>query len=108
MTKSYTHPRQNGKLPRFPKPDGSKYITGDAQDWTYKYTWEDLMVAQSIYEHEFTTQGMPTRKDIYIYGVLREMMGDIEFKFGEGYIEKADKEWNAYLAQFPDLIKNQN
>ena len=28
------------KLPRLPKP--GDYKTGDAQDWTYEYTWEDL------------------------------------------------------------------
>jgi len=27
------------KLPRLPRYE--KYVTGDAQDWTYDYTWED-------------------------------------------------------------------
>lgn len=30
------------KLPRIEKFHGGLYVTGDAQDWTYKYTWEDL------------------------------------------------------------------
>lgn len=31
------------KLPRIKKKDGTPYVTGDAQDWTYQYTWEDFM-----------------------------------------------------------------
>lgn len=31
------------KLPRIKKKDGTAYVTGDAQDWTYHYTWEDFM-----------------------------------------------------------------
>lgn len=31
------------KLPRIKKKDGTAYVTGDAQDWTYQYTWEDFM-----------------------------------------------------------------
>lgn len=31
------------KLPRIKKKDGTSYVTGDAQDWTYQYTWEDFM-----------------------------------------------------------------
>ena len=30
------------KYPRIEKKDGNQYVTGDAQDWTYQYTWEDL------------------------------------------------------------------
>ncbi len=34
------------KYPRVKKRDGAPYVTGDAQDWTYKYTWEDLEEAE--------------------------------------------------------------
>ena len=30
------------KYPRIEKKDRAPYVTGDAQDWTYQYTWEDL------------------------------------------------------------------
>lgn len=30
------------KYPRIEKKDRTPYVTGDAQDWTYQYTWEDL------------------------------------------------------------------
>ena len=30
------------KYPRIEKKDRTLYVTGDAQDWTYQYTWEDL------------------------------------------------------------------
>lgn len=30
------------KCPRIEKKDRTLYVTGDAQDWTYQYTWEDL------------------------------------------------------------------
>ncbi len=30
------------KYQRIEKKDGTPYVTGDAQDWTYQYTWEDL------------------------------------------------------------------
>jgi len=32
---------ERAKLPRLIKQRGS-YTTGDAQDWTYEYTWEDF------------------------------------------------------------------
>ena len=32
------------KLPRLPKSGG--YKTGDADDWTYEYTWEDMEEAE--------------------------------------------------------------
>lgn len=35
------------KLPRILILD--KYTTGDAQDWTYEYTWEDFNVAITIW-----------------------------------------------------------
>lgn len=34
------------KYPRAGKLDRTPYVTGDAQDWTYKYTWEDLEEAE--------------------------------------------------------------
>lgn len=30
------------RYPRIEKKDRTSYVTGDAQDWTYQYTWEDL------------------------------------------------------------------
>ena len=30
------------KYPRIEKKDRTPYVTGDAQDWTSQYTWEDL------------------------------------------------------------------
>ena len=30
------------KYPRIEKKDRTTYVTGDAQDWTYQYTWEYL------------------------------------------------------------------
>jgi hypothetical protein len=34
------------KLPRLHKDE--KYITGDAQTWTYEYTWEDFEIAKDF------------------------------------------------------------
>ncbi len=31
------------KYPRIEKKDRTPYVTGDAQDWTYQYTWEDFL-----------------------------------------------------------------
>lgn len=36
------------KYPRIEKKDGNQYVTGDAQDWTYQYTWEDLEESSMI------------------------------------------------------------
>jgi len=35
------------KLPRILRVD--KYTTGDAQDWTYEYTWEDFNTAITMW-----------------------------------------------------------
>ena len=35
------------KLPRIPKI--KPYVTGNAQEWTYEYTWEDYKVSKEEY-----------------------------------------------------------
>lgn len=65
----------NIKLPRIPKSDGNKYNTGDAQNWTYKYTDEDIKAVRSMIE--CPSEPMPTMKQIFEYGVLNEISDDI-------------------------------
>ena len=37
------------KLPRIPQCD--KYVTGESQNWTSAYTWEDFNAAVKMYPH---------------------------------------------------------
>ena len=82
----------NRKLPRTPKKDRSEYVTGDAQNWTYEYTAEDLAAVQSI--EDCPTEPMPTYRQIFEYGVLTEMLNKLESELGsQHYIDKI-REYN--------------
>lgn len=91
----------NRKLPRIPKKDGAKYNTGNTQNWTYEYTTEDLIAIQSI--TECPTEPMPTYKQIYEYGVLREMLAKLEVELGEFYTEKVREQWAHIVEQLNDV-----
>ena len=96
-----TNQPMNRKLPRIPKNDGAKYNTGDAQNWTYEYTTEDLMAVQAI--TECPSEEMPTHKQIYEYGVLCEMLAKLELELGEFYTEKAKERWGHIVKQLNDV-----
>lgn len=91
----------NRKLPRIPKKDGSKYITGDAQEWTYEYTYEDVEVALRL--EECPTEPMPTFKQVYEFGVLSEMLSQMEMNFGDCVGEKAKERWMQIIKRLNDV-----
>lgn len=100
QTVSSTVPHRNRKLPRIPKPDGSRYVTGDAQEWTYQYTVEDLEAVRDM--PETISEEMPTLKQVYEYGVLTEMMKDMEAQL-RIFTSEAEKEWQALVDEFNDV-----
>lgn len=84
------------KLPRIPKPDHSKYLTGDNNDnqkYVYEYTYEDLIVALSIRECE--TEPSPTFKQVYLYGVVSEIFKNIEdqLSISDRLLKDAKNKW---------------
>ena len=95
-----TVPHRNRKLPRIPKPDGSRYATGDAQDWTYKYTVEDLEALHGMPDNP--TEEMPTMKQIYEYGILCEMMRELKAQL-RIFTPEADKEWQSLVDELNDV-----
>jgi len=82
------------KLPRIPKPDGSKYVTGDSQKWTYKYTEEDIEALRKTPDNP--SEEMPTMKQIYEYGILCEMMRDLKTQL-RIFTPLAEKEWQSLV-----------
>ena len=95
-----TVPHRDMKLPRIPKPDGSRYVTGDAQEWTYKYTVEDLEAVHAMPDNP--TEEMPTMKQIYEYGILCEMMRDLKAQL-RIFTSEADKEWQSLVDELNDV-----
>ena len=91
---------RNRKLPRIPKPDGSRYVTGDAQEWTYKYTVEDLEAVHAMPDNP--TEEMPTMKQIYEYGILCEMMRELKAQL-RIFTSEADKEWQSLVDELNDV-----
>lgn len=89
------------KLPRITKIDGTKYKTGDSNEWTYKYTWEDLANIEAM--PVCMSECMPTFDQIYKYGILHEMLNDLKSEFGiqNGYyIKRLDDEWDSIVKKF--------
>lgn len=85
----------NRKLPRIPKPDGSKYVTGDAQEWTYEYTSEDMDAIKSI--TDCPTEEIPTMKQIYEFGILHETLSKFESQLGERFTKEVKDQWNSIV-----------
>lgn len=74
------------KCRRVKKKDNTPYVTGDTQDWTYEYTWEDL---------EETFNDSSSDKDSYrnnIFMCVRTFFKDNPEKALEG---GRFKEWTA-------------
>jgi len=95
-----TVPHRNRKLPRIPKPDGSRYATGDAQDWTYKYTVEDLEALHGMPDNP--TEEMPTMKQIYEYGILCEMVRELKAQL-RSFTSEAEEEWQSLVDELNDV-----
>lgn len=43
------------KLPRLKMDKNWRYETGDAQEWTYEYNWEDFIAAELVYSKKSET-----------------------------------------------------
>ena len=95
-----TVPHRDRKLPRIPKPDGSRYVTGDAQEWTYKYTVEDLEAVRAMPDNP--TEEMPTMKQLYEYGILYEMMKDLKAQLGI-FTSEAEEKWQSLVDKFNNV-----
>ena len=85
------------KLPRLKLDNSWEYKTGDAQDWTYEYTWEDFIAAESVYPKKSET--------VEIYGQDKpeqDLAREIILSFKE-CPEKAAHH-NSYISSINDVM----
>ena len=99
---------EDKKLPRIPII--KKYITGDSQEWTYEYTWEDYKVSKEEYPNcppENSSTGFVYYNpnidyDIHI-GLLINQIKEYFIQYPEKMLK------NCYLEESgvtPEMIRN--
>ena len=86
------------KLPRLKLDKSWMYQTGDAQDWTYEYTWEDFMMADLVYPKP--------SEPVEFYGkdkLGQDLARDIILSFKD-WPEKATHH-NSYISSINDVMR---
>lgn len=98
------------KLPRVFKP--GKYNTGDAQDWTYQYTWEDWETANYFPISEKSNPHIALALKLMDYfQAFPEFISDYPKFKGytreqiSNYMLKRKKEWHLSYYEFSELRK---
>ena len=86
------------KLPRLKMDKNWKYETGDAQEWTYEYTWEDFIAAELVYPKKSET--------VEVYGKDKpehDLAAKIILSFKD-CPEKA-AHYNSYVSSINDVMR---